>query len=176
MIDETDPVVRAIQAPFEANMGDFYRRIKDANASYQEEMDKLDKEKAEAEEERRRQLDELAKGKAPEPEKPARPSQEWDYNDPLASAQPEPRRWPSTLPSPQHAAPARHESTSDDEEPVYERRRYRATWAEPASEPEPEAQPWSPPPAAPPPEPAPSRRSRPVAHDDEDYSNESWLQ
>ncbi len=162
MIDETDPVVRAIQAPFEANMGEFYRRIKDANASYQEEMDKLDKEIAEREE----KLRQLKEGEQ-EQEKPAEPArrqtQEWDYGDPLASAQPEARRWPGTPPAQQTP-----ESTSDDEEPpVVERRRYRATWAEPASEPEPE--PWSPPPP-------PAPRARTGSGDDEDYSNESWLQ
>jgi hypothetical protein len=169
MIDETDPVVRAIQAPFEANMGEFYRRVNDANVAYNEEIDKLEKESAEREEELRRQREGVEE---PEPAKQARPSQEWDYHDPLASAaQPQERRWPGTPPG-QQPAPARHESTSDyDEPPVSERRRYRATWAEPTPEPEPESAPWSPPPAAP----APSRR-RAASRDDEDYSNESWLQ
>jgi hypothetical protein len=174
MIDETDPVVRAIQAPFEANMGDFYRRVNDANVAYNEEIDKLEKEKAELEEELRKQREGVEE---PEPAKQPQPSQEWDYHDPLASAaQTEQRRWPGTPPGQQQQpAAGRHESTSDyDEPPVSERRRYRATWAEPTPEPEPEPEsaPWAPPPAAP----APPRRSRAVSRDDEDFSNESWLQ
>lgn len=162
MFDETDPVVRAIEAPFEANMGEFYRRVNDANALYQDEMAKLDKEK----EERERAL--AGEAEEPEPEKPTRPSSEFDYDSPLASERPEPRSWPGNSQS----APVRQESNEDHDDQVESppRRRLRATWTQPDPEPEPEQQPWSPPP------PSPRRAPRPAARDDEDYSNESWLQ
>ena len=167
MLDETDPVVRAIQAPFEANMGDFYRRVNDANTAYQEEIAKLEKEKAEREEELARiQAGETEES---EPKRPERPSREFDYDSPLASERAEPRRWPGT---PQLAS-GRHESTADQSDPYEDvpRRRLRATWAQPPDpEPGPEPQPWSAPP------PSPRRVGRPASRDDEDYSNESWLQ
>ena len=165
MFDETDPVVRAIQAPFEANTGEFNRRIRDAEASYQDEMDKLDKDIAEREE----KLRQLKEGGQPEePAEPATSAQEFEYDNPLASGQPEARRWPG---SPQ-VAPARQESTPEQDDPWEggQRRRLRATWTQPDPEPEPEPQPWSAPP------PPVRRAARPVSRDDEDYSNDSWLQ
>jgi hypothetical protein len=171
MIDETDPVVRAIQAPFETNMGQFYRQVNDANAVYHEEADKIEAESAKLDEER----EEILSGRKKDGEqekKPAKQAQEFDYDSPLAAGQQEEeRRWPGT---PQQAEPAQphQESTSDDGDPWEggQRRRLRATWTQPEPEQEPTPPPWSAPP------PPPRRAPRRAARDDEDYSNESWMQ
>lgn len=169
MIDETDPVVRAIQAPFEANLGQFYRQVKDANAAYHEEADKIEAESAKLDEEREAILSGRKKDGEQE-KKPAKQAQEFDYDSPLASGQQEQRRWPGT-PQSAPSAPVRQESTSDDDDPWESgRRRLRATWTQPEPEPEPAPQPWSAPP------PPPQRPARRATHDDEDYSNDSWLQ
>lgn len=167
MFDETDPVVRAIQAPFEANLGEFYRNIKDANAAYHEEADKIEEESAKLKEEQERIL--AGKAQQPEAESPAKRSAEFDYESPLASAQTEARRWPGTPPQ-THA----YERPDDEVDPAAERRNRlrQAAWAEPAAV-EPEPAPWS---APPPPRVAPRSVKRRAEHDDEDYSSESWLQ
>lgn len=167
MIDETDPVVRAIQAPFEANMGQFYRQVKDANATYHEEADKIEAESAKIDEAREEFFARKREGEQ-EKKQPARPAQEFDYDSPLAAGQQEERRWPGTPQS----AQVRQESPSDDDDPWEggQRRRLRATWTQPEPEPEPTPPPWSAPP--PPPRRAPQR----ARHDDDDYSNESWMQ
>lgn len=168
MIDETDPVVRAIQAPFETTMGEFYRRVKDANAAYHEEVDKIEKESAKLDEERELILS--GRAKEAEQDKAEQPAQDFDYDRPLAERETGPRRWPG---APQ-SAPVHQEPVQDEEDEAAARlhRLRHASWTQSAPEPEPAPPAWSAPPA---PRVSP-RNTRRVEHDDEDYSNESWLQ
>jgi hypothetical protein len=89
VLDESNPLVRATQAPFDAGMGQFHRDINDAQAAYQETVAELDKKIAEREEGLR--------ARQPKPAEESTP--DWDYDNPLPDTPARPRPAPTRRPS-----------------------------------------------------------------------------
>jgi hypothetical protein len=202
MIDENDPVVRAVQAPFDVSMGEYQRRITDANAQYQQDIQTIQDKIKEREEKLKEQqaagmppeVRELLAASAGQQQSEAPKRAEWDYDNPLPDEQVSSRAWSSATapqaaavppPVPPPYAPPRHQAPSaepawDYSDPLSasEQPAARHSWSEPVAEPPTHdfAAPVAPSPTQPP---APPRRQTPARHADpadDDYSSESWLQ
>jgi hypothetical protein len=198
VIDENDPLVRAVQAPFDVSMGEYQRRITDADTQFQQDITAI-KDKIKEREEKAKQ--EQAGGLPPEVRellaKPAaqqeqRKSAEWDYDNPLPDDQRSTPGWSSAT-APQAAGPASMPPTAPI--PEYGTPRHQEQTAEPAwdyGDPLSEGAPTPPRPSWPAPAsrtpdteelpvaqpPVPPRRQRPARSaepQDDDYSGESWL-
>ena len=194
MIDENDPVVRAVQAPFDVSMGEYRRSVTEAGAQFQQDItaikEQIKEREAKAKEQQEAGLPaeyrELLTTPASQ-QREQRKNPEWDYDNPLPEDRPAPS-WASetapqaaavpTEPIPEYGTPRQQapapEPSWDYSDPLSAGAPTpsRPSWPAPVGKaPETEELPVAQPPAPP----RRARQARPAEPQDDDYSGESWL-